>query len=63
MSRRVFKDWFDLTADEDTLWEAQGLLARWFRMQPSEMEGMEPWEFVRWVKLAGDQIRQAAPEQ
>ena len=33
------------------------MLAKWFRMQPSEMDAMEPWEFVRWVKLAGEQIR------
>ena len=61
MSRPVFKDWSDL-ADEEALWEAQGLLARWFRMQPSEIDRLEPWEFLRWFRLAQKQIeRQKKP--
>lgn len=32
------------------------LLARWFRFQPSEIEGLETSDFEQWVKLASEQI-------
>ncbi len=60
--RCVLRDLSDLAADEKGLWEAQGLLAKWFRMQPSEMDAMEPREFVRWVTVAGEQIGLLNPD-
>ena len=42
---------------EDDLWAGAALLARWFRFQPSEIEALEVGDFLRWVKLAQEQIR------
>jgi hypothetical protein len=33
-----------------------GLLARWFRFQPSEIDGLAIDELVRWVEVANTQI-------
>ena len=42
---------------EDDLWAGAALLARWFRFQPSEIDSLEVADFLRWVKLAQEQIR------
>ncbi|MBK1890728.1 GpE family phage tail protein [Undibacterium sp. 14-3-2] len=34
-----------------------GLLARWFRFQPSEIDGLTLDEFRDWVKEASEQIK------
>ncbi|NOT66679.1 MAG: GpE family phage tail protein [Methylotenera sp.] len=34
-----------------------GLLARWFRFQPSEIDALEIDELVEWVELAKTQIK------
>jgi hypothetical protein len=31
-------------------------------MQPSEMDALEPWELVKWVDLAAEQIQQQNQE-
>ncbi|TCP09239.1 GpE protein [Crenobacter luteus] len=33
------------------------MLARWFRFQPSEIDALELEEFVRWCRMAVDQIK------
>lgn len=40
-----------------SLWEMMALLARWFRFQPSEMDGMELEDVCKWCELALDQIK------
>jgi uncharacterized protein YqcC (DUF446 family) len=42
---------------EDDLWAGAALLARWFRFQPSEIDALEAGDFLRWVRLAREQIR------
>ena len=32
-------------------------MARWFRFQPSEIDGLEVADFVKWCDLALDQIK------
>ncbi|TXF11995.1 GpE family phage tail protein [Pelomicrobium methylotrophicum] len=39
------------------MWAAAGLLARWFRFQPSEIDGLEVDDLLAWVKEASRQIR------
>ncbi|MDW8337399.1 MAG: hypothetical protein RMK34_10600 [Tepidimonas sp.] len=41
----------------DDLWAGAALLARWFRFQPSEIDGLEVEDFVRWLQEARRQIR------
>lgn len=41
------------------MWNCCGLLARWFRMQPSEIDALEVWELLRWVDLAVAQVNEA----
>ena len=41
---------------DERLWEALGLLAKWFHFQPSEIGELGFDEFDRWVKLAVKQI-------
>lgn len=40
----------------DDLWRGAALLARWFRFQPSEIDALEVEDFLRWIRLAGEQI-------
>lgn len=44
------------------LTQAQGLLARWFRWQPSELDGLEVVDLEGWLDTASEQIRQANGE-
>lgn len=37
--------------------EAQALLARWFRFQPSELNNLTIDELEDWLEMAGDQIK------
>lgn len=39
------------------LWKGAGLLARWFRFQPSEIDGLEVDEFLRWCRVAAEQVK------
>lgn len=39
------------------VWKGAGLLARWFRFQPSEIDGLEVGDFLSWCRLAADQIK------
>jgi hypothetical protein len=45
---------------ESDLWRAAGLLARWFRFQPSEIDDLTVDEFKRWVEVASEQISESA---
>jgi len=48
--------------DPAEVWKGAGLLARWFRFQPSEIEGLEVDDFLQWCRLAAEQIkRESAP--
>lgn len=40
----------------EALWPMQALLARWFRFQPSELDGLEIEALVKWCELAREQI-------
>lgn len=42
---------------EGDLWAGAALLARWFRFQPSEIDALEVGDFLRWVRLAREQIK------
>ncbi|MBO1856851.1 GpE family phage tail protein [Burkholderia cenocepacia] len=42
------------------LQEIAGLLARWFRFQPSEIDDLSVDELLDWAKTAGAQIDAAA---
>ncbi|MDR2239559.1 MAG: hypothetical protein LBE33_03885 [Zoogloeaceae bacterium] len=44
---------------DEALWEAFGLLAKWFHFQPSEIRELEWGEFERWVALAAKQVKAA----
>lgn len=44
--------------DAQTLWQAQGLLAKWFHFQPSEIEALDWQDFNRWCEEAVRQIKQ-----
>ncbi|MBG6243415.1 MAG: GpE family phage tail protein [Candidatus Symbiopectobacterium sp. Dall1.0] len=37
--------------------KAEALLARWFRWQPSEIDGLPVEEFEGYLKEAGEQIK------
>ncbi|MDX5630335.1 MULTISPECIES: GpE family phage tail protein [Brenneria] len=37
--------------------QAQGLLARWFRFQPSELNELDLEEFECWLETASTQIK------
>lgn len=39
------------------LWRGAGLLARWFRFQPSEIDGLAVDDFLQWCRLAAEQIK------
>ena len=39
------------------LWKGAGLLARWFRFPPSEIDGLEVDDFLSWCRLAAEQIK------
>ncbi|MEW5885476.1 MAG: GpE family phage tail protein [Pseudomonadota bacterium] len=39
------------------LWRGAGVLARWFRFQPSEIDALALDDFVRWCRLAAEQIK------
>jgi len=39
------------------VWKGAGLLARWFRFQPSEIDGLEVGDFLSWCQIAVEQIR------
>ena len=47
---------------EGDLWAGAALLARWFRFPPSEIDALEVPDFVRWVRLAREQIRDEMSE-
>jgi hypothetical protein len=57
MSKRPFKGSSFAQLRPDDIWEAQGLLAKWFGFQPSEMADLELTDFERWVDLAVEQIK------
>ncbi|QHQ16544.1 GpE family phage tail protein [Pectobacterium parmentieri] len=40
-----------------TLIQAQALLARWFRFQPSELNELDLDEFESWLETASEQIK------
>ena len=44
------------------LWQAAGLLARWFRFAPSEIDALELDDFAYWVELAAQQIKASTPQ-
>ena len=46
----------------ETLRQAEALLARWFRFQPSEMDALDPEELESWCDRAMAQIKAATPE-
>ncbi|MBG6248260.1 GpE family phage tail protein [Candidatus Symbiopectobacterium endolongispinus] len=37
--------------------QAQALLARWFRFQPSELNELDLDEFEGWLEIASEQIK------
>ncbi|QYM95062.1 GpE family phage tail protein [Dickeya ananatis] len=37
--------------------QSQGVLARWFRWQPSELDALEVEEFEDWLEIASQQIK------
>lgn len=39
------------------IWKGAGLLARWFRFQPSEIDALAVDEFLSWCRLAAEQIK------
>ncbi|MBN3779918.1 GpE family phage tail protein [Burkholderia sp. Ac-20345] len=42
--------------DRESLRKAGGLLARWFRFQPSEINALDIAELIDWSELAAEQI-------
>lgn len=60
MSRRRFRACSCPALSDETLWEAFGLLAKWFHFPPSEIYEMECVDFEQWVKLAANQAKAAA---
>jgi hypothetical protein len=42
----------------DSLNKARALLARWFRFQPSEIDGLYFDDFLNWLDQAADQAEQ-----
>ena len=42
---------------EQSLWEVVLILARWFRFQLSEIDGLAIPEFLRWATEAQQQIK------
>ncbi|WP_076342725.1 GpE family phage tail protein [Brachymonas chironomi] len=52
-----------MRVSEEDYWQAAGLLARWFRFSPADIDGLEVGELVRWVKQACEQIRDQASVQ
>lgn len=60
MSRQRFRACSCPALSDDTLWEAFGLLAKWFHFQPSEIYELECSDLERWVKLATKQAQAAA---
>ena len=43
--------------DPAEVWKGAGLLARWFRFPPSEIDGLGVDDFLSWCRLAADQIK------
>ncbi len=54
-----FRGWW---AEPETLWRAAALLARWFRFQPGEIDGLDMEEFTEWVGQANRQIGEVNAE-
>ena len=48
--------------DGETLWEAKGLLAKWFGFQPSEIDDLDCLDFESWCGQAAKQIKQRAEQ-
>ena len=46
----------------EVLRQAEALLARWFRFQPSELDGLEADEVESWCERASAQIKAATPD-
>jgi hypothetical protein len=40
------------------LWQAKGLLAKWFGFQPSELDELDMSDFGHWCEQASEQIKQ-----
>ena len=38
------------------------LLARWFRFPPSEIDGLAVDDFLKWCRIAAEQIRAERPQ-
>jgi len=38
------------------------LLARWFRFPPSEIDGVAVDDFLKWCRIAAEQIRAERPQ-
>lgn len=57
MSKRPFKGSSFAQLEPGEIWDAQGLLAKWFGFQPSEIADLELADFERWVDLAVEQIK------
>lgn len=60
MFRPRFKSCSAPALSDKELWEAFGLLAKWFHFQPSEIYEMEWSEFEGWVMQASAQAQAAA---
>lgn len=60
MSRTRFRTCSCAPLESDDLWEAQGLLAKWFGFQPSEIGELDLPDFERWVQLAIKQVEARA---
>ena len=56
MFNRPFRAFSFAQLEPDALWEAQGLLAQWFKFQPSEIADLDLADFEKWVDLAVAQI-------
>jgi hypothetical protein len=60
MSRARFRACSCGPLELDDFWEAQGLLAKWFGFQPSEIAELELQDFESWVRMAIKQIEARA---
>ncbi|PQA82811.1 GpE family phage tail protein [Limnohabitans sp. TS-CS-82] len=44
------------------MWEAKGLLAKWFGFQPSEIDELDCQDLELWCEQAAKQIKQRAEQ-
>lgn len=58
-SRRSFSVWW---VPLESLRQAEALLARWFKFQPSEMDALDVDEMESWCERATAQITASTPD-